>query len=336
METMMLTIDKVSHRYGNHRILHDINLKIPRGSFCALVGPSGCGKTTLLNAIVGTDPPSEGQILAAGKPVRQASPDIGIVYQHYSLYPHLTALANVSFGPIMRATTTPQRIINIWRSRELYQPFEDDAKRLLKRVGLEASMDRWPREMSGGMKQRVAIARALVMHPKVLLLDEPFGALDEATRESLQNLLLTLYQDNLKAQSEGKEPRYTVLIVTHELNEAIYVSDRIIGLSQFHKDGEKMGATVCYDKVSPVFNPDDPRDFNSTEFVAMRQDIRSCVFDPKNCGDKSSNQTFWPDYFRGEANGIMKKGSLEAKKSSIVGRELDEAKDETYGIFSKK
>ncbi len=151
---------------------------------------------------------------------------------------------------------------------------------------LEAALKKYPPEMSGGMCQRVAIAQALIMKPSLLLLDEPFGALDEATREELQRILLTLYGDNLSSIKEGKEPRYTIMIVTHEINEAIFVSDRVVGLSQYwdwEATGETSspGATIVYDKPAPVFAASDERDFMS--FREQKDEILHAVFDPEYC-----------------------------------------------------
>ena len=138
--------------------------------------------------------------------------------------------------------------------------------------------------MSGGMQQRVAIAQALIMEPEIILLDEPFGALDEATREELQEMLLQFYEENKVAMAEGKKPPYTLIIVTHELNEAIRVGDRLVGLSQYwdwKADGHDRspGATVVYDKPAPVFRPDERPDYEL--FADIRQDIRQVVYNPE-------------------------------------------------------
>jgi NitT/TauT family transport system ATP-binding protein len=132
--------------------------------------------------------------------------------------------------------------------------------------------------MSGGMRQRVAIAQSLVLQPSILLLDEPFGALDEATREELQLMLLRLYEENLAARERGQPPPFTILLVTHELNEALYVSDRVLGLSQYHGDGAE-GATIVYDQPAPIFGVTDPRDF--ARFNDQKDELRRAVFDPE-------------------------------------------------------
>ena len=167
----------------------------------------------------------------------------------------------------------------------------------MEKVGLAEAVKKYPSEMSGGMRQRVAIAQALIMEPRILLLDEPFGALDEATREELQLMLLHLYAENEEAVESGKEPPYTILIVTHELNEALYVSDRVIGLSQYHEDGEN-GATIVYDRPAPVFRPTDPRDFEV--FVKQREELRSFVFDPAELQDHKEFVTFWEEHSKTE------------------------------------
>ncbi len=140
------------------------------------------------------------------------------------------------------------------------------------------------------MRQRVALAQALIMKPKIVLLDEPFGALDESMREELQIMLLRLYQENLLAKKAGKTPEYTILLVTHELNEAIYVSDRVIGMSRYHTEGH-LGSSIVYDRPSPIFHPDDPRDFSL--FIEQREELRRAVFDPEYIKDRNKYVTFW-------------------------------------------
>ncbi len=140
------------------------------------------------------------------------------------------------------------------------------------------------------MRQRVAVAQAFILRPKIVLLDEPFGALDEATREDLQMMLLHFYQENLQAKKEGKQPQYTIIIVTHELNEALYVANRVIGLSRYHTEGDQ-GATVVYDRPCPVFHPDDPRDYS--KLVDQREELRNAVFEPSYIKHRSKYVTFW-------------------------------------------
>jgi NitT/TauT family transport system ATP-binding protein len=291
-------IQGVGHAFGSHRVLNNINLRIDAGQVVALVGPSGCGKSTLLKAILGTHPPSEGKIIVDGEEVRSPSRKVGIVYQHYSLFDFLTAEANVAFGLKLDETSLAYRTFMLpkWLARRKEHLVQSRA--FLERVGLGASCGKYPTELSGGMRQRVAIAQALILKPKLVLLDEPFGALDEATRESLQMMLLRFYQENLRAKAEGRVPEYTILIVTHELNEAIYVANRVIGLSRFHNDGEQ-GATVVYDRPCPIFHPDHPKDLES--LVAQREELRAAVFDPKYIKHHSKYVSFWDELIKQQA-----------------------------------
>jgi NitT/TauT family transport system ATP-binding protein len=290
MSEYALEIKDVSHYFGDFRVLDKINLKISPGQIVAIVGPSGCGKSTLLKAILGTHPPKEGEILADGIPVRGPNRNVGIVYQNYSLYEFLTAEQNVSFGLKLDETSLWERVFlfpKYWKERmeQLRR-----AREFLDRVGLEGACGKYPAEMSGGMRQRVAVAQAFIMKPKIVLLDEPFGALDEAMREELQQMLLAFYQENLIAKREGRRPEYTILMVTHELNEAIYVADRVIGMSRFHHDGH-LGATIVYDRPCPIFHPDDPRDFS--KFIAQREELRRAVFDEDYLKHRDKYVTFW-------------------------------------------
>jgi len=285
-----LEIRDVNHRYGQNRVLYNINLQVAAGQIVAIVGPSGCGKSTLLKAILGTNPTNEGQILAEGKLIRSPSREVGIVYQNYSLYEFLTAEQNVAFGLTVDGTTLLNRIFTLPKFIRQRRIFLEESRKFLDRVGLGAASGRYPAELSGGMRQRVAIAQAFILKPKIVLLDEPFGALDESTREDLQVMLLRFYQENLQAKSEGRTPPYTIIIVTHELNEAIYVACRVIGMSRYHTEGEQ-GATIVYDRPCPVFQPDDPRDFS--KFVEQREELRRAVFDPAYIKDHTKYVTFW-------------------------------------------
>lgn len=285
---VVLSIRGVFHAFGEHQVLHDVNLDVERGSIVGIVGPSGCGKSTLFRAIVGTHPPQDGVLVVhtgegTARPVRGPGRDRGIVYQRYSLFPFLTALDNVAIAPTLDQTSIPYRIFRPFAWRRLRKKYREEARAMLEKVGLGDSIHRYPSELSGGMCQRVAIAQALIMKPEILLLDEPFGALDEATREELQRMLLTLNVENLEARKKGLRPPYTILIVTHELNEAIYVGDRVIGLSQYWNWKEKgftrsPGATIVYDNCSPVYLPDQERDLEA--FAQQREEIRHVVFDP--------------------------------------------------------
>ncbi|MHC5053976.1 MAG: ABC transporter ATP-binding protein [Planctomycetota bacterium] len=304
----------VSHWFGPHHVLHDVGFQVIRGEIVGLVGPSGCGKSTLLRAVVGTHPPERGDVLvyargaSAGTPVRGPGRDRGIVYQRYSLFPFLTAQENVAFGLMLDQTTIPFRLFKHRKWRKLRGSHLEEAAELLKKLGLERAIGLYPKQMSGGMCQRVAIAQALIMKPEILLLDEPFGALDEATREELQRMLLTLYLENRSAKQKGDKPPYTILIVTHELNEALYVGDRVLGLSQYWDWREKghatpPGATIVYDSIAPVYLPDEQRDFEA--LTTQREEIRRAVFDPGCLQEREEFRVFWRQVHAGEGEGVL-------------------------------
>jgi NitT/TauT family transport system ATP-binding protein len=187
--------------------IEDISLELREGEFLVLVGPSGSGKSTLLDLLGGLSTPSSGRILLDGKPITGPGLDRGIVFQQYALLPWRTARANIEFGLEAKGVRRRER-------REI-------AARYLELVGLDGFGDRYPHELSGGMKQRVAIARSLAFDPEVLLMDEPFAALDAQTRESLQDELLRIWQ------ATGK----TILFITHSIDEAVYLGQRVAVLT---------------------------------------------------------------------------------------------------------
>lgn len=294
---MLLRCCNVNHWFGAKRVLHQCNLDVEQGQFVAMVGPSGCGKSTLLRAILGTDPPMEGAVLVDGKEVEGPSRECGIVYQQYTLFPFLTAKDNVAIGPVLDQTSFFGRVLRPWNFFELRKKYRDEAEKMLIDFDLDGCINNYPTALSGGQRQRVSIAQALIMKPKILLLDEPFGALDESTREDLQHLLLRLYQDNLKAKAAGLPPPYTIVFVTHELNEAFYLADRVVGLSRYwtcpdiKERGVDCGATIVYDQPAPIFGPDDPRDFN--RFAEQKAELRKIVFDQNETIIPAAGRTFW-------------------------------------------
>jgi len=186
----------------------DVSLEVRDKAFVCLVGPSGCGKSTLLNLLAGFEIPDTGQVLLDGAPIAGPGPDRGMVFQENALFPWLTVLGNVCYGPQRRGQSPGE-----------YLPA---AKAILQQVGLGRFLENYPNELSGGMRQRVAIARALVNKPSVLLLDEPFGALDAQTRVTMQELLRDVWE---------REHR-TVLFVTHDVDEAIFMADRVVVMSR--------------------------------------------------------------------------------------------------------
>jgi NitT/TauT family transport system ATP-binding protein len=207
-----IVIDHVTRRFPaataeGGLALSDVSLTVGRNEFVAIVGRSGCGKTTLLNLIAGFLVPSEGRVLVDGRLVESPGPDRGMVFQNSALFPWLTAIQNIEFGPRNQGRPPAERAA---LARELID--------LVRLTGFE---DKYPRELSGGMKQRVAIARALATAPEIVLMDEPLGALDELTRAEMQDELLRIWLTRPK----------TVLLVTHSIMEAIYLSDRVVVLS---------------------------------------------------------------------------------------------------------
>ena len=309
---IVLECRNLSHSFGDICVLYDVNLKIIRGEIVALVGKTGAGKSTLLRAILGTHLPREGQIIVTNiegerSVVKEPGRDRGIVYQHYSLFPFLTAQENVALGLMLDRTSIPSRLLRYPRWRKLRKQHMEEAAAILEKVQLGEDLDKYPHQLSGGMKQRAAIAQALVMKPEILLLDEPFGAVDEATREDLQQMLLGLYDENCKAKERNEPPSATILIVTHELNEAIYVGDRVIALSRYwhwqdeHK--ECPGATIVYDEMAPVNLPDQEKDFD--KFAKQRAAIRAAAFDPASQHKPEDFRNFWQDVREGFGTGVL-------------------------------
>ncbi|MBL8665180.1 MAG: ABC transporter ATP-binding protein [Candidatus Odyssella sp.] len=185
--------------------LTGVDLRIGHDEFVAIVGASGCGKSTLLNLVAGFEHPTSGTVRVDGAAVTRPGPDRGVVFQQSALFPWLTVRQNIAFGPSLAAN----------RARTIRAPGVDQ---LLKRVGLAAFADHFPSQLSGGMRQRAAIASVLTIDPGVLLMDEPFGALDALTRSLMQDFLLELWEENRK----------TVLLVTHDIGEAVYLADRLV------------------------------------------------------------------------------------------------------------
>lgn len=188
-------------------VLQNINLQVYANEFVCIVGASGCGKSTLLNIVAGLMPPTAGQVLMDGEPVLGPGPDRGMVFQSYSLFPWLTVADNIGFGLKLKRLSKAEQ--------------KEQIDYYMKVVGLAEFAKAYPKELSGGMKQRVAIARALANEPEVLLMDEPFGALDAGTKEQMQQFLLKLWQ---KTQT-------TILMITHDVEEAVFLSQRIYVMS---------------------------------------------------------------------------------------------------------
>ena len=212
----VLELERVSKTFVSpdgkeFQAIHDVNLAIRddpgKGEFRVFLGPSGCGKSTILNIVAGLYPPTAGRALVRSKPILGPGPDRGMVFQGYSSYPWLTILENVAFGLMLRGVPRDER--------------EQVARAWIRKVGLAGSEKKYPNQLSGGMRQRVAIARTLAVKPQIILMDEPFGALDVQTRLGMQNLINELWEE-----IEG-----TILFVTHDIAEAVYLADKIHILS---------------------------------------------------------------------------------------------------------
>lgn len=208
----MITLDNISKSFSQEGfeqvVLQDISLKVGKGEFLCIVGPSGCGKTTLLRMIAGLDSPTKGRILEDEMEILTPSQERGYVFQQYSLFPWLNVLENVTFGLELKGMEEEERL--------------HKAREYLKMVGLSQFENSYPKELSGGMKQRVAIARSLANDPHMLLMDEPFSALDVQTRHKLQEELVRIWKDEQK----------TVIFVTHNVDEAVFLADRVVVLSR--------------------------------------------------------------------------------------------------------
>jgi len=201
----------VTLRFGSFTAINDISIKVDdnpqRGNFVSIIGPSGCGKSTMLNMIAGFLMPTEGEVLVRGQPVAGPDHDRGMIFQQYSSFPHLTVLKNVLFGLKIN-----RRGMNLTS-----QERRDRAMDLIREVGLEGHEHKYPHQLSGGQQQRVAIARTLVLEPPILLMDEPFSALDEPTRLEMQELIVNLW-GRIKP---------TIFVITHSIVEAVYLSERV-------------------------------------------------------------------------------------------------------------
>jgi len=231
-----IQVNNVWQEYGDQVVLERLNLSVNEGEFCTLVGASGCGKSTFLRLLLGQERPSRGDILLDGAPIA-GEPDAsrGVVFQRYSVFPHLSVLDNVALGLELPRSPLLGRLFG--RSK---REAREQAEVILRKVGLGHSLDKYPAQLSGGMQQRLAIAQALVMKPRVLLLDEPFGALDPGIRKDMHELLLQLW----------RETQLTVFMVTHDLSEGFTLGTRILVFDKTRLDPHApgaYGARVTYD-----------------------------------------------------------------------------------------
>ena len=223
----------VAVRYDGVTVITDVNLKVEEGAFVTIVGPSGCGKSTFLRLLLSQEAPSEGAIWIGGKPIPdRPTPDRGIVFQRYSVFPHLTVTENLILPLEFARARSFGRTFGAIRRR-----LRDEVETLLADIGLAGARDRYPAQLSGGMQQRLAIAQALLMKPRVLLLDEPFGALDPGIRRDMQELTTALWRDT----------GMTVFMVTHDIAEAFKLGTRLVVFDRVRPDDPACSATITYD-----------------------------------------------------------------------------------------
>lgn len=245
LEAKQLT-QSFKHGKTERTVLNQIDLKIHKREFICVIGPSGCGKSTFSRIVAGLDSYSGGEILIDGQPIMGPSPERGMVFQGYTLFPWKTVKENVMFGPKMKGQSDSTA--------------EAQAREWINIIGLEKYENQYPHQLSGGMKQRVAIARALVNEPKILLMDEPFGALDPHTRQKMQRHLMDLWQ-NIDI---------TIIFVTHDMDEAILLADRIVALKA--NPGE-IKEIIEVDLPRPRH----PNQMLCPEFKALRQRVDQLV-----------------------------------------------------------
>ncbi|WP_295894615.1 ABC transporter ATP-binding protein [uncultured Vibrio sp.] len=236
----IIEVKQVWKEYGDNIVLERLNLSVNEGDFVSIVGASGCGKTSFLNMLLGIETPSRGQLLLDGEPLSQ-EPGIerGIVFQKYSVFPHLTALENVMLGFEFEENGIASTLLG-----RLFGPKKQQAKEqaleMLDQVGLLPAQDKYPHELSGGMRQRLSIAQALIKKPRILLLDEPFGALDPGIRKDMHVLVKSLW----------KKQNLTVFMITHDLSEGFHLGNRLWVFDHTRHDEqapERYGAQITFD-----------------------------------------------------------------------------------------
>lgn len=326
MANYFIDASKVFVRYTTEdnevrTVLNNINLRVRQGELLTVVGPSGCGKSTMLRLVLGAQFPTDGTMLVGNKPVERVSRDCGIVYQSYSLFPHLSVLDNIAFGlvleqtnlwqaaaatplimvdefvqaiehrvqkathhagpaappdktPVLRTKSGISKALEIFPFVKIRSHARELAAEYLPEIGLDPEDGmKFPHELSGGMRQRVAIAQAVIMKPKILLMDEPFGALDKARREEMQDFIFDQWQKH----------KLTIFFVTHDLDEAIKLGTRLICLSQYWTDGSNAtgrGAKVVVDR-KVLGGSLKPSTFSDTpEFKALINEIGHEGLDP--------------------------------------------------------
>jgi NitT/TauT family transport system ATP-binding protein len=231
-----VSVQNVWKQYGAHVVLENLRFEVADNEFVTIVGASGCGKTTFLRMLLGTEQPSRGQILIDGKPIRpEPDPERGVVFQRYSLFPHLTVMGNLLLGLELKGSRILSRLFGAARRKAMAR-----AENMLEAVGLAAARDRYPAHLSGGMQQRLSIAQAALCEPKILLLDEPFGALDPGVTSDMHELILNLWRDNAM----------TIFMISHDIQESFKLGTRLLTFDKLRHDSqapEAYGASVTYD-----------------------------------------------------------------------------------------
>lgn len=232
----MIQAKNLWKKYGDNIVLERVNVSVEAGEFITMVGTSGCGKSTFLKMLLGMESPSSGELLLNGKTIpREPDQSRGIVFQQYSVFPHLTVLDNVIIAREFEHSPLLGKLFGNQKRTII-----EEAKTLLESVGLTQALNRYPHELSGGMKQRLAIAQALIRQPRILLLDEPFGALDPGIRADMHQLILKLW----------REHQLTVFMVTHDLSEGFYLGTRLWVFDKVRRDNQApgaYGASITYD-----------------------------------------------------------------------------------------
>lgn len=263
----IIEVEGVSQQYFDHtqkefQVLNNINLQIREGEFVTIVGPTGCGKSTLLRTILGSEKPAKGIVKMDQKEIKKPNRDRGVVFQKYSLFDNLTVKQNVRIGLELENFSLFGNFLNTVYPGWKFEDYNTLVDEYLGRVGLLEHGDKYPYQLSGGMRQRVAIAQAMIMKPKVLLMDEPFGALDVGTKEQMHAFMLEQWQ----------KTKQTFLFVTHDLEEAIYLGTRVIVLSQYYKGAN--GAKIVKDFNTPWPHPRDLSIKQERDFQDMIRNIR--------------------------------------------------------------
>ena len=230
-----VTVKHLWKEFDDQVVLENVNLHVGDHEFVTIVGASGCGKTTFLKMLLGIESPSRGTFLIDGKPLSdEPGPDRGIVFQRYSLFPHLTVMKNLMLGLELRDSRVFGRLFGAARRRAV-----ERARELLEAIGLQAAADKYPAQLSGGMQQRLSIAQSVICEPKILLLDEPFGALDPGITSDMHTLILKLWNMN----------KMTIFMVTHDLKESFALGTRLLVFDKVRVDPqspEAVGATITF------------------------------------------------------------------------------------------